>query len=111
MEELTFEKWWNSVNHTPAITKAEYGSDTPMEDVCKMAWNAAVESQRQSNWISVEEKKPKGDVLVYLAGELLGRRVHSAKYDKNVTLIGSNFYFDAPHATHWQPLPAPPKGE
>ena len=40
---MDFDEWWNSVNHTPAITKAEYGSDTPEEDVCRLAWNAALE--------------------------------------------------------------------
>ena len=60
-----------------------------------------------SEWISVEDRLPEGECLVYLAETRLGR-VHSANYDAGVPTIGFGFAFDAPAVTHWMPLPEPP---
>jgi len=61
-----------------------------------------------SEWISVEDRKPEGDCLVFLDKESLGRRIHSAKYC-NIVLIGHHFHWDCTKVTHWMPLPAAPK--
>ena len=63
----------------------------------------------KNGWISVDERLPEGNCLVYLEEETLGSRVHSASYDSNVEIIGGYFHFDMPKVTHWQPLLAPPE--
>lgn len=61
-----------------------------------------------SEWISVKNKEPDCDCLVYLEKPLLGRRIHSASCGKKVRLIGCNFSFDCPDILYWMPLPEPP---
>ena len=75
---------------------------------------AAIELERQSGpegdgWTSVEKQKPPmGNCLVYLAGDLLKKRIHSATYHPNIVTIGGVFSFDAPKVTHWRPMPDAP---
>ncbi len=64
--------------------------------------------EREQSWISVEDEKPKGDVLVYLEANMVGRRIHGANYHPNITEVGGQFDFDAPKVTHWMPLPPSP---
>lgn len=82
--------------------------DTPEEAIT--AWNT-----RPNNWVSVEERLPElGDtVLAYIMHdtEVYGRddgfrayRVY--EYDGHFIGMGNLC-----KATHWQPLPEPPKGE
>lgn len=61
------------------------------------------------DWISVEDRLPEGDCLVYIEEEALGLRIHAATYHKNLAYIGGHFHFDMPAVTHWMPLPDPPK--
>jgi hypothetical protein len=60
-----------------------------------------------SEWISVEDRLPEGDCLVFTPGERT--KMHTASYHHNVVIIGSHFKFDREPVTHWQPLPEPPK--
>lgn len=62
------------------------------------------------NWLSIETVPYDGKpVLVYLESEMLGSRMHTATYHKNITIIGGRFHFDCPIATHWMPLPEKPR--
>ena len=60
-------------------------------------------------WRPIETAPRDGVFLVYLVHEMLGSRVHAARWHPNVKTIGGVFHFDAPPATHWMPLPEPPK--
>jgi len=63
-------------------------------------------------WVSIEDKHPEGDCLVYLEDDGLNTsRMQAANYHRNITTIGNHFYFDMPNVTHWMPLPEPPKEE
>lgn len=59
-------------------------------------------------WISINDRPPEGECLVFLEKNMLGMRIHTANFEKNVQLIGGRFEFDAPKITHWMPLPVPP---
>jgi hypothetical protein len=48
-------------------------------------------------------------VLVFIKEPRLGSRVHVGTFRPNVSVISSLFSFDMPEATHWMPLPEPPK--
>jgi hypothetical protein len=48
-------------------------------------------------------------VLVYLEKALLRSHIHMGRFDEKLGIIGGSFDFDCPKATHWMPLPAPPK--
>lgn len=63
-------------------------------------------------WISVEDKLPEGDCLVWVEDDgHAGCRFHIANCHKSVTVVGNHFSFDMPKITHWQPLPEEPKGK
>lgn len=60
-------------------------------------------------WLPIESAPKDGTVLVYLESQMLGSRIHTARFHPKVTTIGGVFEFDAPKPTHWMPLPEPPK--
>lgn len=63
----------------------------------------------RERWLPIATVPRNGrSVQVYLAEPMLGARIHTATYHPNVAMIGNVFAFDAPPATHWRPLPAPP---
>lgn len=62
-----------------------------------------------SEWISVEDRLPEGQCLVWLEKKASFNQMHTAYYGGNVTIIAGHFGFDMPKVTHWQPLPEPPK--
>ena len=61
-----------------------------------------------SDWISVEDRLPEGDCLVFIQKDDV-HPMHTASYHPNVTIIGGLFAFDRDPVTHWMPLPEPPK--
>lgn len=64
------------------------------------------------NWISVKDKPvPEvGAVIVYLAKEMLGMRIHTGcDLGARFGVIGGRFMFDAPEITHWAELPEAPE--
>ena len=65
---------------------------------------------RMNQWNPIETAPKDGTpFLVFLESELLHSRVHAATFHPNLKTIGGVFDFDAPKATHWMPLPEPPK--
>ena len=62
-------------------------------------------------WISVEDRLPEGNCLVYLEKKESFHRIHTACYGGSVTIIAGRFDFDMPKVTHWMPLPEPPCNE
>ncbi len=68
-----------------------------------------------NKWISVEDRPPEGECLVYVAKDITGSRIHAgsfsynAKTNRGIDIIGGHFRFDMPTVTHWMPLPEPPK--
>lgn len=63
-----------------------------------------------SEWKTIETAPKDGSpFLVWLESPMLHSHVQTATFHPNVKIIGNNFEFDAPKATHWMPLPEPPK--
>jgi len=55
-------------------------------------------------WISVDDQPiPRNSkpILVYLAGESLGSRVHTGVFHPECSFVGGKFEFDLPKVTHW----------
>lgn len=50
-------------------------------------------------------------VLVYLEREILGLRIHSAIFRKNISTIAGFFHYDMPRPLYWMPMPDEPEGE
>ena len=73
----------------------------PLAEVSFMAWLARAE---QAGWISVEDRLPEAhdDILVYTCD---GDIYPILAICRDITWIGIS------GATHWQPLPKPPKGD
>lgn len=62
-----------------------------------------------NGWLPIETAPKDGWILAYLSGARLGSRIHCARMvDGDMRIVGTGFGFDAPPATNWQPLPAPP---
>lgn len=69
-------------------------------------------SKGKINWVSVKDKPlpRRGGVLVYLAKEMLGMRIHTGcDLGASYGVIGGRFLFDAPEITHWAEMPAGPE--
>ena len=63
-----------------------------------------------SDWQPIETAPKDGTpMLVYLAEVMVNSYVQVATFHPNISIVGGQFAFDAPQATHWMPLPEPPK--
>jgi len=71
-----------------------------------------------SNWISIEERLPENDIRVIVSGKRREQLINGLG-DFNQPFVGEVRHFDDGcfvkgvnveiKATHWQPLPEPPK--
>jgi len=101
---MEFNEWWNSVNHTAVITKAAYGSDTPTEDMCRLAWNAA-----KAPWISVDERLPEMNTAVLASNSKYVDLMTRGPSDDGWLWYDGRGSYTPDVITHWMPLPEPPK--
>lgn len=62
-------------------------------------------------WQPIESAPKNGNFLVWLLEphKTMGTNVGIARSQSNVRYINSLFALDLPPATHWMPLPDPPK--
>lgn len=67
-----------------------------------------IEYASQSKWISVEERLPEPFIVVLTTN---GNEVRAGFYDSDFKKIVMRMRFQIRPATHWQPLPSPPKTE
>lgn len=67
-------------------------------------------SGQKTGWQPIETAPRDGSaMLFYLESELLHSRVAVGFIHPNVMVVGGLLSFYAPKATHWMPLPEPPK--
>ena len=59
-------------------------------------------------WKPIETAPAEGIFLVYMP-DYKRMPIQVAKWHPNVKVIGNQFAFDLPPATHWMPLPNPPE--
>ena len=63
-------------------------------------------------WQPIETAPMDGTpILLMLAEDVLGSRMHVGVFHHNTRLIAGHFHFDMPQPTRWRPLPAPPAAE
>lgn len=88
-----------------------YRPDSCLPSRCIENLKAQISSARkeafEEKWQPIETAPQDGTtILVYLEAPLLRRsRVATATFHPKVKIVGGLFHFDAPKATHWQPLP------
>lgn len=74
--------------------------------------NPQCEVQLDQGWISIEDEKPRGNVIIRSEKPLWGGDIFSASYGAS-NIINGMFEWDfesiAGKVTHWMPLPNPPK--
>ena len=98
-----FKVWWDKTIGTKPTDEILL---TP-EFKAEMAWNAAIESTKQTEWISVKDRLPEDkDYVVIAFGDTHGGvrhvdMIHATHFHHNKTL----------DATHWMPLPESPEVE
>ena len=64
-----------------------------------------------NSWISVEERLPEHGALVLVWHKYLERAFVCQWDDRADIWLSEKFTFSRKTATHWMPLPEPPKGE
>ena len=88
-----------------------------IEQAYRNGYEAGVKSVTDNNvggkWIPVTERLPKVDeiVMCYRTGKMFLGTYLGANYAPDVAAFKSAEDYYARGATHWMPLPEPPKGE
>lgn len=107
---------WRLVNNAFQNSMEKFG-DIFAKDVTRYLLANGVTFAKDNNvpskWIPVSERLPEKDVLVLCIGSRGGMFLGQSPW----LFSDGSAYFDVPNsrrarfATHWMPLPEPPKGE
>ena len=114
-ERLAFEAWMAELY--PASPQTERVSDEYSRLGTQYKWEGWQARAAQSAWISVEDRLPEIDEFVLVCRNWRGKLVQCVDrirlyYDREKPEEEQKWYgFMYSDITHWQPLPAPPKGD